>query len=162
LTSEGRGPFFVLCYLVRHGDAVSAAENPERPLSREGRAAVERVAKGALERHATVSVIYHSGLLRAKETAELLAKHLHPPLGVEQRSGLLPEDDPSVGKAELDAATAPILLVGHQPYMGRLVALLLTSDPDRSVIDFLPATMVCFSNLAGQWKIHWKLADPRG
>ena len=67
-------------YLVRHGDAVSAAENAERPLSRIGREQVQCAAREMLERGSEVSRIYHSGMLRAKQTAEILAKAFPPNL----------------------------------------------------------------------------------
>jgi phosphohistidine phosphatase len=148
----------VIVYLVRHGDAVAGAENPARPLSQTGREAVEQIARLARERQVEVSVVYHSGILRAEETAEILAKHLKPPSGVKAISGLSPDDDPMAGKAELEAATAPIMLVGHLPYMNRLVALLVRGDPEASVINLRPAAMVCCSKVAAQWKIDWHLA----
>lgn len=147
-------------YLVRHGEAVSAAENPQRPLSRAGRETVEQVGQLARERHVQVSAIYHSGILRAKETAEILAKHLPPLSGVKAISGLLPEDDPIAGKAEMEAATEPIMLVGHLPYMRRLAALLVYGDRDAAGIDFQPAAMVCCAKSGTQWKIDWYLAPP--
>ena len=147
-----------MVYLVRHGDAVAAAENPARPLSRAGREAVEQIARLARERQVEVSAIYHSGILRAQETAEILAKHLKPRSGVKAISGLSRDDDPVVGKAELEAATAPIMLVGHLPYMNRLVSLLVRGDPEATVINLRPAAMVCCSNVAAQWKIDWHLA----
>jgi phosphohistidine phosphatase SixA len=61
---------------MRHGDAVSALENPQRPLSKEGRRRVEQTARTALQRNIEVSLVYHSGILRAMETAEILAAHL--------------------------------------------------------------------------------------
>ena len=104
------------------------------------------------------SAIYHSGILRAKETAEILAKYLMPPSGVKAIAGLLPEDDPLAGKAELEAATDPIMLVGHLPYMSRLAALLVRGDREATVINFEPAAIVCCSKTAAQWKIDWHLA----
>jgi phosphohistidine phosphatase len=148
----------VIVYLVRHGEAVAASENPKRPLSQAGREAVEQVARLARERQLEVSAIYHSGILRAQETAEILAKHLLPPSGAKAISGLLPDDDPMSGKAELEAAADPVMLVGHLPYMGRLAALLVRGDMEAPVIDFQPAAMVCCSRLAAQWKIEWHLA----
>jgi phosphohistidine phosphatase len=144
-------------YLVRHGDAVPATENPDRPLSAAGCEAVERIARSARERHVEVTAIYHSGILRAQETAAILGKHLAPLLGIEHRPGLLPEDDPAILKAELDMAESPVVLVGHLPYMNRLAGLLVAADPNRIVAAFSPATMVCCSGSGGQWKIAWKL-----
>jgi phosphohistidine phosphatase len=151
----------MIVYLVRHGEALSAAENSERPLSQKGRQAVERIARLALDRRVHVTGIYHSGILRAKQTAELFAKVLSSSVRVEQHSGLLPEDDPAIVKAELDIAQQSILLVGHLPYLNRLTSLLIHGDPDRAVVDYLPATMVCCRRVGDRWSIDWTQPQPR-
>jgi phosphohistidine phosphatase len=60
-------------------------------------------------------------------------------------------------KAELDSDETSVMLVGHLPYMNRLVGLLVAADPNRVVTAFSPAMMVCCSGSGGQWKIVWKL-----
>jgi phosphohistidine phosphatase len=143
-------------YLVRHGDAVSAVENADRPLSPAGREDVERLAQWARQRAVNPRLIYHSGILRAVQTAAILAEHLSPFSGVKEHSGLLPESDPAMAKAELDSAPDSIMLVGHLPYMNRLAGLLIAGDPNRTVTEFAPATMLCCERERGQWKIVWK------
>jgi len=96
--------------------------------------------------------------LRAQETAEILAQQLMPPSGVKVISGLLPEDDPATGRAKLELATDPIMLVGHLPHLSRLAALLVRGDVNDRVVDFQPAAMVCCSRSAARWKIDWQLA----
>jgi phosphohistidine phosphatase len=145
-------------YLVRHGDAVTAAENPQRPLSLAGRRRVEQTARLALARDLAISKIYHSGILRAQETAEILAEHIMPAEGTAPLAGLLPDDDPAIVVTEFDSATESVLLVGHLPFLSRLAALLVNGDAERPVVDFFPATMVCCSRLAAQWKISWRIA----
>ena len=147
-------------YLVRHGEAVSASENPERPLSSEGRKAVMRIAQLARERQVGVSAIYHSGILRAQQTAEILSEYLAPPAGVAVISGLLPEDDPAIGQAHLEASDRSIMLVGHLPYMRRLVALLVNGDAERTVVNFAPADLICCSKESLQWRISWHITQP--
>lgn len=144
-------------YLMRHGDAVSALENPQRPLSKDGRRRVEQTARSALERNIQVALVYHSGILRAMETAEILAAHLPRLAHIAALSGLLPEDDPSIVQGEIAAAGDSILLVGHLPFMGRLAGLLVAGDPDRSVVEFAPASMVCCVRAAVRWQISWQI-----
>lgn len=151
----------MIVYLVRHGEALSAAENPERPLSQEGRQEVESIARLARDRGAQVAAIYHSGILRAKQTADIFAKVLPPSLGLEQHTGLLPDDDPSIIKAELDCAEQPILLVGHLPFLNRLASLLLYDNAHRNAVEFLPATMVRCRRSRDRWNIDWTLTKPR-
>ena len=147
-------------YLVRHGEAVSANENPKRPLSVKGREQIEHTARLALARKVQVSTIYHSGILRALETAQIFAQLLAPPLGLAEHAGLLPEDDPAIVKAELDIGEHSIVLVGHLPYLNRLVSSLVTGDPDRTVVEFTPAMIVCCSKENDRWNIEWTSASP--
>ena len=145
-------------YLVRHGEAVSETLDPQRPLTRVGREEVERVAGLAASRKIGVSAIFHSGILRAKQTAEIFAEFLAPAVLVQQITGLLPQDDPTIAKAELELAERSVMLVGHLPHMNRLAALLVNGDTDRQIIEFSPATMVCCSRNGVHWKIAWTLA----
>lgn len=147
-------------YLIRHGDAVAEMDNPKRPLSTKGRRDVQRTAHLALARNIQISAIYHSGILRAFETARILAEILAPPLGLHLHAGLLPEDDPAIVKAELDLMDHPIALVGHLPYLNRLAALLTSGDPNRAVVEFLPAMMIGFERQDYQWKITWRSEEP--
>ena len=144
-------------YLVRHGEAVAEMFDPLRPLSATGREDAERVARLTAARNCRIAAIRHSGILRARQTAEILAAHLNPAGGVQQISGLLPQDDPMVAKAELESALEPVMLVGHLPHINRLAALLVLGDPDRTIVDFAPATLVCLSHDGLQWKMEWQL-----
>jgi phosphohistidine phosphatase len=144
-------------YLVRHGEAVSETVDPKRPLSRVGREQVEAVARLTLAKNPHVSAILHSGILRAKQTAEIIAEHLGTLVRVEPSGGLLPEDDPATAKGELEAAESSVMLVGHLPHMNRLAALLVNGDPNREVVVFGPATVVCCCRAGSQWKITWVL-----
>ena len=145
----------VRCYLVRHGDALSAHVDPERPLSDRGREEVAVLGRMALGRNVQVGEICHSGIRRARETAEILARYLKPPNGVRQIAGLLPEDDPEVGKADLELVDVPVMWVGHLPYMNRLAALLVAGAP---AVEFIPASMICCSKSGAGWRLEWRLA----
>ncbi|HEX5607371.1 MAG TPA: phosphohistidine phosphatase SixA [Candidatus Binatia bacterium] len=147
-------------YLLRHGDAVAEMDNPKRPLSGKGRQNVYRTARLALRRNIQISAIYHSGILRALETAQILAEILAPPLGLHLHAGLLPQDDPAIVKVELDLMDHPIAWVGHLPHLNRLAALLTSGDPKRAVVEFLPAMMVGFEKQNHQWKITWRSEEP--
>lgn len=151
------GESIVDFYLVRHGEAVSETLDPRRPLTPAGREEVERVAQLAAQRKIAVSAIFHSGILRAQQTAEIFAEALGPAIKVQKITGLLPQDDPAIAKAEMDVSEQPIMLVGHLPHMNRLVSLLIHGNPDREVVAFSPATVVCCSRSGSDWKIAWTL-----
>lgn len=143
------------CYLVRHGDALLAHVDPERSLSQRGREDVAALGQLALHRNVQVAEICHSGIHRARETGEILASYLKPSRGVRQIAGLLPEDDPEIGKAELELIDEPVMWVGHLPYMNRLAALLVGGAAS---VEFTPAAMLCCSKAGAGWQIEWHLA----
>ncbi len=144
-------------FLVRHGDARSSSEDPRRPLSERGREEVEAVARAVASRIA-VSAIFHSDKLRARETAEIVARLVSPQNGVKEISGLSPDDDPWIAKAELETAEAPVMLVGHLPHLARLASLLLTGQSERSTLDFSTAMVVCLVFEGGAWMFSWSIA----
>ena len=142
---------------MRHGTAVSENIDGERPLSRAGQGEVVQVARLAVQIGVRVATIFHSGILRARQTAEIMAEHLRPQ-EIAAMQGLLPQDDPAWGAAELAAAKDSIMLVGHLPYMSRLVAHLVTGDSDGEIVAFAPATLVCCTHEASLWNVEWILA----
>jgi len=145
-------------FLVRHGDARHESEDPLRPLSARGRREVDAVARAAAARNLRVSAIVHSDKLRARETAEIFGRFVRPRNGVRQISGLAPEDDPEIVKAELEMSAVPLMLVGHLPHLARLASLLISGDSERPTVDFSTATIVCLSLDAGSWKFVWRLS----
>jgi phosphohistidine phosphatase len=144
-------------YLVRHGEAVSQAVNGQRPLTPGGRRDVERMGRAAAQRGIQPGQIFHSGLLRAKQTAEILRESVGPRAGVRESLGLKPDDDPAIAKAELESSTVSLMLVGHLPHMSRLTSFLVAGDIDRELVEFAPATMIGLSYENYRWKILWKL-----
>ncbi len=144
-------------FLVRHGEAKLDSEDRRRPLSDQGRSDVEKVARAAVVKELRIAEILHSDKLRARQTAEILARFLSPAGGVREISGLSPEDDPLLAKAELEAAEGSLMLVGHLPHLGRLASLLLTGDSEKKVVAFPAAAMVCLSRVAGAWNLGWAL-----
>jgi len=142
-------------FLVRHGEARRESEDSRRPLSDPGRREVEAVARAAAGKYIEIGAILHSDKLRARETAEIFAGLIPPRRGIRQISGLAPEDDPEIAKAELETSEASVMLVGHLPHLARLVSLLLTGDSERQTVDFETATIVCLSRSAGSWKFSW-------
>ena len=142
-------------FLVRHGEALPDSEDPRRPLSPRGRSDVEAVARAAAAKNITVAAIVHSDKLRARETAEIFARLVAPANGFRQITGVAPEDDPEIARAELEAFAEPLMIVGHLPHLARLASLLLTGDRERPTIEFSTATIACFSRNGGSWKFSW-------
>ena len=143
---------------MRHGETVSGMPDWQRVLSDKGRAQSSAMAQSARRHGLSVAWVYHSGILRAQQTAELVAAVLAPEQGLREISGLCPEDDPLIVKARVDSANQSVLLVSHMPFLSRLAGLMTTGDSDRSVIEFGPATLVCLTQQANGWKFTWSLS----
>jgi len=155
--SEQRLPLIVDFYLVRHGEAFPETQDPRRPLTPTGRVNVEQLGCLAAAKGIRPSAIFHSGILRAKQTAEILGAQVAPDIQVQSITGLMPEDDPAIAAAELEMAQEAIMLVGHLPHMNRLAALLINRNLGREVVDFRPASMVCCSRGDSRWTLAWML-----
>ncbi len=140
-------------YLAQHGDALPEQVDPDRPLSAQGRADVERIAALFAEKIAVPARVLHSGKTRARESAEILARRLAPAAPIEVIAGINPKDDPEPLAAQLDAWVEDVLLVGHMPFMGRLASLLLGAGAP--ALAFSPGTLVCLERQERGWALAW-------
>jgi phosphohistidine phosphatase len=123
--------------LVHHGEAVGPEVDPRRPLSPEGREAVERLAQFAATRGVKPAAVWHSGKLRAKETAEAFWRACNPFAEFSATRDLQPDDPPEWIRDRLRGESRDILLAGHYPHLPRLLTLLLEtglSFPQHGVV----------------------------
>jgi phosphohistidine phosphatase len=126
---------------MQHGESKSKEEDPERPLTDGGRASVVRVAAHAMRVGVRLERVYHSGILRARQTADLLAQPLDAEGQVEQREGLEPNDpvEPIAQWLLRESASdsdKSIALVGHMPFMDKLASRLVAGDDSVEVVAF--------------------------
>ena len=143
-------------YLVQHGEARSKAEDPERPLNDTGKRHVEAVAEWLGNHQAGAVQIYHSGKLRALQTAEIFARTLQVPTAPEYLSGLDPDADVQpVADWLANRHRDPVMMIGHLPFLSRLVGKLVVGDADREVVQFRNAGIVCLENRDGHWSVSW-------
>jgi phosphohistidine phosphatase len=142
-----------ILYLVRHGEAVSAEVDPSQPLTQAGWLAVERIAGWAAAADIRPDEVLHSGKLRAEQTAEILADYLMPAKGATVRRGLGPDDDVRPLADSLAATNHSLMIVGHLPFLGRLVSQLVVGDVHRPVVQFEAVGLVGMQFQAGLWTI---------
>jgi phosphohistidine phosphatase len=145
-------------YLVQHGEACSKEVDPERPLTDRGREDIERLAAFLGRAGVEVERVIHSGKLRAAQTADLLAAAVAPFVELEVDERIHPNDDPQAIDWQQQTGGRDAMLVGHLPFMARLVSLLLAEDPDRPIAAYRPGTVVCLeSGAEGGWQIDWMI-----
>ncbi|BBO73595.1 phosphohistidine phosphatase SixA [Desulfosarcina widdelii] len=129
-------------YVVQHGKSLPKADDPEKGLSEEGIRETERIANVARGYGVTVSVIVHSGKKRARQTAERMGAALCPDQEIQTRSGMNPLDDVAAFVRDLPL-DQNIMLVGHLPFLEKLIGLLVCSDATRTVFKLQNSGIVC-------------------
>ena len=119
-------------HLLRHALAVERAsfrdrDDSRRPLAPEGGEKMRRAAGGMRELGLSFDLILSSPFLRARDTAVIVANVLGHRRSVELTEWLTPEASPEKiirHLARLRGAKS-VLLVGHEPHLGSLLATLL-------------------------------------
>ena len=145
-------------YLVQHGEAYTKEVNPDRPLTDQGKDDIDRLANLLEQAGIQVERVIHSGKRRAEQTAELLAQAIAP--GVElEISGLInPNDNPKAFDWQSESWDRDTLIVGHLPFMGKLVSHLLIEDENRLITAYQPGTIVCLEHTnEAEWQINWMI-----
>lgn len=115
-------------YLVRHGDAVpeeDAGSDRDRWLSPRGREAARVLGRLLREQAIAPDAIVCSPLPRAVQTAELLAGMLDYVGPIASWRCLEPAAQPHVAARELPATGGAVVVVGHEPSISALGAVLL-------------------------------------
>jgi phosphohistidine phosphatase len=115
-------------YLVHHADAVGPDVDPRRPLSPGGIAHAERVAAEAAARGAKPEVVWHSGKLRARQTAETFWRACNALAELSATRDLQPTDQPAFMRDRLRGESRDVMLVGHFFHLPMLFALLTGAD----------------------------------
>ena len=149
----------VKLFLVHHGDAVGPDLDPRRPLSERGRGHVVRLAAEAEARGVRPTVVWHSGKLRARQTAEAFWRACNALAELSATRDLQPDDPPAWIRDRLSGETRDILIAGHFPHLPRLLTLLL-GDAGATAGEFpLHGVVALTSDAAGRtWKEAWRIS----
>ena len=130
-------------YILRHGIAVDRGTlgfktDADRPLTPKGKRQLRQIAEAMENMDVQFSLILSSPFVRARQTAEIVAKTLKLKKRLAFSDELTPAGDPKIlirQLNELKPASENVLLVGHEPYLSRFISQLISGDPDMG-IDF--------------------------
>jgi phosphohistidine phosphatase len=135
---DKRKCFVMQLFLLRHAEAESnAASDDVRALTARGTRQAETIGKFCLEHDFVPEIILSSPLIRAEETARLVARELNLPKLVQivqfLRAGMtterafsgLRESLTALTKREKYSENAGIMLVGHEPDFSNLAGALI-------------------------------------
>lgn len=145
-------------YLIRHGDSLTGKLDDERPLSNKGKLDIQRLADFITPLHLSISQILCSKKLRALQTAKILSSAVQPINNIETRFELDPLAPVNSIMKEVYAQEKNIMLVGHMPFMGKLLSTLVVKNELQDIVSFNTASMVCLEHISHeQWVICWML-----
>ena len=130
-------------YLLRHGiaaepDLAGYAPDSERPLTAKGAARLRETARAMQKLKLSFDLVLSSPFLRAKQTAEIIVRNLKLKKKLSITDDLTPVGNPRLVIQELNLLRPEpenVLLVGHEPYLGKLIALLAAGNTSLE-IDF--------------------------
>jgi len=108
--------------IVRHAEAASGEPDELRPLTPEGRDAARALGRRLADEGLEPDAVLTSPLLRARETAQELAR----PAGLEPEPDerLAPGATPEAVRAAAEERGETVIVVGHQPDCSRIAAAL--------------------------------------
>ena len=128
-------------YLLRHGIAVEPGtpgyeRDSERPLIPKGERRLQSAAAAMAKLELSFDLILSSPFVRSRQTAEIVAGELGLKKRVEFYDGLVPGGNPKVlihALNELKPEPENVLLVGHEPYLSKLIALLTAGSTNMEI-----------------------------
>ena len=142
-------------YRVRHCDAVHPTEHPDRPLSVHGRQQAARLRDWLDATDVRVDEVLHSGVLRAKQTAETLAAAVRPARGVRMVPGLRPGDPARDAADTLRCGDESRLVVTHLPIVAHIASLLLAGSEHGEPLSFATGTIAALVGEGDHWSLDW-------
>jgi phosphohistidine phosphatase len=125
------GPYQL--YLIRHGVAEERGDawpdDAKRPLSEEGIERLQRSVRGLARLDVWIDLVLTSSLVRARQTADIVASAFDPRPSIITIESLAPEGSYASLVADLEkhARKTRVALVGHEPGIGELGARLIGS-----------------------------------
>ncbi len=147
-----------MIFLVHHADAVGAAVDHLRPLSTVGREQADRVAEAARRHGAKPRAIWHSGKLRARETAHAWLRLVNPSARFTAVRGVRPDDEPETITDALAAEDGDVAIVSHMPLLPMLLHRLTSGRRDRLSASFPQHGCVALERDGERWVERWRVA----
>lgn len=143
-------------YLVQHGESEAKEVNVERPLNARGVSDVNKVAMFLKGANLKLGAVYHSGKRRAEETARIIADVIGLRCNIIKRDDLSPNDSIQGIVKEIAETKEDLMIVGHLPFLEKLVSWLLVGEEEKATIKFRQGGIVCLKRIEDDsWQIDW-------
>ena len=151
--------FMNVIYLMRHGESSKDSGSLESTLTDKGIEQVSQMGEKLKENGIKVEKVYHSGLMRAEETASIVREIAFPHISefdLATEKGIAPQADPELWKKKWEDKTflnEPSLFISHLPFLPKLVDVLLKDIDDYS---FSHSSIMCIEqDEENNWEKKW-------
>ncbi len=141
-------------FLVHHAEALGPHIDPQRPLSTVGRSQAEWLSIEAHRAGVAPALIWHSGKLRARQTAEAFLRVCNPVATFKMVRGLAPDDPLDWMCDAIAAEDQDVMVVGHMPHLPALASRL------SGVTEMFPLHGIVWLERVGdrRYEERWRLA----
>ena len=139
-------------YLVQHGTAHSKDVDEKRPLTDSGIKDTRKIAEYLKKNEVVISKIYHSGKLRASQTAEIFSE-IMAVNNISALPGMNPNDKPEELIRQMNEDN--VMYIGHLPNLQKVVSKIIAHDESIDVIKFQNSAAVCVESEDDTSRIKW-------
>jgi phosphohistidine phosphatase len=149
----------MVTYLVRHAHALDANTDAERQLSARGELQVRTLAEFLRRSHEfQPTEIWHSSLVRARQTAELLAGRLKLAAPLTLMPDLEPEADPRAVARRIKATSRAVAIFGHEPHLSALASLLVAGRTEPAAFTMKKCAALALEGAGDHWVARWHVS----
>ncbi len=154
-------------FLLRSAKAAKGKKDARRKLNANGLSSLEKLTDYLSKKDlGDILEIRHSPLVRATQTVKQFKKLSGIKAKAREALLLEPLADFRILADFIESSNETLLLIGHQPNLGRLASYLLTRESDATLLDLKPGGMACLK--AGSprengdasglvWQLIWQI-----
>ena len=103
-----------------------------------------------------VAAVWHSPKARSRQTAEIIHAAVSSKAALVERRDLRPNSSLRQVLRDINGGKGDLMIVGHEPHLGKLVSQLLTREKWAQVVDMAKAGVVCLrSGPSDGWQVAW-------
>lgn len=146
-------------YLIRHAHALDGADDAARPLSAKGRRQADRMGRWLRRRRQfEARELWHSPLVRAQETAVILALRTGGRRQLRVVAAAEPAADPAVLARKLADTRRSVAVVGHEPHLSALATRLLGGPTSPPMVELKKGAVLALERTGRRWAVCWLVA----
>lgn len=145
---------------MRHAEAEAKSVDVDRPLTARGRKDAKALAKRIRVLELAPAELWQSKKARSMQTARAMLPALNSKPKVIESKLVLPQASVKRTADALTACKRDVMLIGHEPHLGKLVTYLLTGKTQAVRVALTKPSIVCFERAPDEkhWTLSWMLS----